>query len=70
LYSGLTGTPPSATSSSTSDPLDLKGSLDKLAKAPRNSTPAAPTPPTPVAPVTTPKPNLGGLLEGLTRGLL
>ena len=70
LYSGLTGTPPSATSSSTSDPLDLKGSLDKLAKAPRNSTPASPTPPTPVAPVTTPKPNLGGLLEGLTRGLL
>ena len=69
LYSGLTGTPPSATASSTSDPLDLKGSLDKLAKVQDKPAPA-PSPPAPPVPGAAPKPGLGGLLEGLTRGLL
>ena len=44
--------------------LDLKGSLDKLAKAKPTPTPSAP------APASTPKPGLGGLLDGLTKGLL
>lgn len=68
VLSGLTGTPSTATSSTSSDPLDLKGSLDKLAKTPTKSAPAAPTPTT-----STPKPatpGLGGLLQGLTEGLL
>jgi phospholipid/cholesterol/gamma-HCH transport system substrate-binding protein len=65
VLSGLTGTQSTATSSGASDPLDLKGSLDKLAKV-------KPTPPTEAStpPATSPKPGLGGLLSGLTEGLL
>lgn len=68
VYSGLTGTPTTATSSGASDPLDLKGSLDKLAKAkpPAGAAPA----PTPAATPPAEKPGLGGLLNGLTEGLL
>lgn len=67
LYSGLTGSASTGTSSDASDPLDLKGSLDKLAQSKSR---VKPTPtPTP-APTATPKPGLGGLLDGLTKGLL
>ena len=65
VLSGLTGTPLTGTSAGASDPLDLEGSLDKLAEAKPTPTPTAP----PLSGTTT-KPGLGGLLEGLTRGLL
>jgi phospholipid/cholesterol/gamma-HCH transport system substrate-binding protein len=65
VYSGVTGTPATATSSSSSDPLDLKGSLNKLAKAKPTPSVSAPQLPTP-KPTT---PGLGGLLGGLTGGL-
>ena len=68
VYSGLTGTPTTATSSGATDPLDLEGTLGKLAKTkPTPTTPAAPTPPATPKPAA---PGLGGLLSGLTEGLL
>lgn len=75
VYAGLTGTPTTATSSGSSDPLDLKGSLRKLAKSKPNgqATPAAPALPVPTTPsVQAPgraAPGLSELLDGLTRGL-
>ncbi len=66
LYSGLTGSTSTDTSSDASDPLDLKGSLDKLAQSKSRPKPT----PTASVPSATPKPGLGGLLEGLTKGLL
>lgn len=66
VYSGLTGTPStSATASGASDPLDVEGTLDKLAKAGPENTPAPSTQTT--APAV---PDLKSLLDGLTGGLL
>ena len=70
IYAGLTGTPTTATSSGSSDPLDLKGSLKKLAKSKPASTPSTPAPTTPSVQAPGPAtPGLQDLLDGLTRGL-
>ncbi len=67
VYSGVTGSPASETSTGTSDPLDLKGTLKKLDKAQSGTQPG--TPAGPHAPAQK-HPDLGGLLKGLTGGLL
>lgn len=63
VYSGVTGSTTDATSTGSSDPLDLKGTLKKLDQ----------TKPNEPATTESPKPqplDLGGLLSGLTGGLL
>lgn len=82
VLSGVTSSAATTTSAKAADPLDLKSTLEKLLKA--APTPAVPVPavpnvavpnvpvPTPSLPVSVPTavaPDLGPLLDGLTKGL-
>lgn len=68
VYAGLTGSPTSATSSGTSNPLDLEETLAKLAET--RDTPPEPADRPPAPDPTQPANPLGDLLRGLTKGLV